>query len=72
MNRAWWHVVLGGLSCSLLSPCFAAPDAPQSGTFDLFTAAEVNAWNALPCPHRHQGHRRAAAERSSPSAHEVV
>jgi hypothetical protein len=50
MIRAWWHVVLGGLSCSLLSPCFAAPGAPQCGTFDLFTAAEVSAWNALPCP----------------------
>jgi hypothetical protein len=37
---------LGALSFSVLLPCFAAaPGAPQSGTFDLFTPAEALAWN---------------------------
>jgi hypothetical protein len=54
MNHSIMRSALGALSCAVL-PCFAAaPGAPpQSGTFDLFTAAEMSAWNTKrPLPER--------------------
>jgi hypothetical protein len=47
MNRFWRPSSAAALSCALSLPCFAAaPETPpQSGTFDLFTAAEATAWN---------------------------
>jgi hypothetical protein len=66
--------LFAALSAALLTPCFAAPPgtAPTGATFDLFTAAEADAWNTKgPAKPRGLNTQRSLTRPGEPDCHAI-